>query len=65
MIYVLTGRSKKLAEILKRNINICCVQEVKWKGAKAREIDEGFKLVYNGYAMRNGVGISLDHKIIE
>jgi len=33
----LTGRSKELVDVLKRRkINICCVQETKWKGKKAK-----------------------------
>ncbi len=39
-------------------MDIACVQETKWKGNKAREIGEGYKLCYSG-ASRNGVGIIL------
>ncbi|CAH0716166.1 unnamed protein product, partial [Brenthis ino] len=31
----LTGRSQELAEIHRRSINICCIQEIKWKGSKS------------------------------
>ena len=42
----------------RRKIDLACVQETKWKGAKAREIGGGFKLFYNGgNNKRNGVGI--------
>ena len=38
--------------------DIMCVQETKWKGCKAREIGNGFKLFYTGSdGKRNGVGI--------
>ncbi|XP_055388280.1 craniofacial development protein 2-like [Condylostylus longicornis] len=66
----LTGRSKELAEILKRrNIDICCIQELKWKGAKARKIGESYTVLYNGFNAKNGIGIvfkeNMCDKIIE
>ncbi|KAK3574074.1 hypothetical protein QTP86_002875 [Hemibagrus guttatus] len=57
-IGTMTGRSRELADTLKaRQIDIACVQETKWKGAKARDIGEGFKLFYIGTQPQNGVGI--------
>ena len=42
----LTGKSIELVKSLhRRRINIACVQETKWVGAKAREV-EGYKLWY-------------------
>ena len=63
-IGTLTGRSRELADTLKtRRIDIACVQETKWQGAKAREIGEGFKLFYNGErSTRNGVGVVISDK---
>ena len=44
----LTGKSIELVKSLhKHRINIACVQETKWMGAKAREVD-GYKLWYSG-----------------
>ena len=60
----LTGKCKELMDTLKRRkINIACLQETKWKGEKAREIGEGYKLFYSGGIdnRRNGVGIVVDH----
>ena len=38
-----------------------CVQETKWKGSKARELGNGFKLFYIGEdGRKNGVGIILN-----
>uniref|UniRef100_A0A914XBY4 Endonuclease/exonuclease/phosphatase domain-containing protein n=1 Tax=Plectus sambesii TaxID=2011161 RepID=A0A914XBY4_9BILA len=64
-IGTLTGRHRELASILKkRRINIACVQETKWRGAKSRDIGDGFKLLYNGESTsRNGVGIVVDEKL--
>ena len=56
----MTGKSMKIADIMhRRKIMIACEQETKWKGNKAKEIGEGFKLYYHGICRaRNGIGIS-------
>ncbi|XP_063540617.1 uncharacterized protein LOC134749556 [Cydia strobilella] len=66
-IGTMTGRSAELSAILERcRINLCCVQETKWKGAKSRQIGKGFKLIYNGIVnTKNGVGIVLDKHLSE
>ncbi|XGW19497.1 hypothetical protein V3C99_003389 [Haemonchus contortus] len=44
----------------RRNIQVLCLQETRWKGAKAREIGEGVKLFYNGEdTKRNGVAVAV------
>lgn len=55
----MTGRSAELSDVmLRRRISICCIQETKWMGSKARNIGNGYKLIYTGkHANRNGVGI--------
>jgi hypothetical protein len=47
---------------VRRHVNILCVQETKWKGQKAKEVEgSGFKLWYMGAASgKNGVGILID-----
>ncbi|PHU09306.1 Endoribonuclease Dicer -like protein 3a [Capsicum chinense] len=52
-----SGKSIELVKILrKRRINITCMQETKWVGSKARDVD-GYKLWYSGSERRrNGVG---------
>ncbi|KAG5615079.1 hypothetical protein H5410_014903 [Solanum commersonii] len=62
----LTGKSIELVKILKkRKINIACVQETRWVGAKAWVVD-GFKLWYSGGSRdRNGVGILVDGDLRE
>jgi exonuclease III len=51
--------------MIRRRVNILCVQETKWKGQKAKEVeDTGFKLWYTGTtANKNGVGIMLDKSL--
>ena len=46
-------------------VNILCVQETKWKGQKAKEMDNtGFKIWYTGtVANRNGVGVLIDKSL--
>ncbi|XP_051785416.1 craniofacial development protein 2-like [Erpetoichthys calabaricus] len=63
-IGTMTGRSRELADTLKiRRIDIACIQETKWTGAKARDIGDGFKLFYNGNKPQNGVGIVVSQKV--
>ena len=46
--------------MVKRKVDILCVQETKWKGSKARNIGDGCKIFYNGEdGRRNGVGVIL------
>jgi exonuclease III len=51
--------------MIRRRVNILCVQETKWKGQKAKEVeDTGFKLWYTGNtSTKNGVGVVLDKSL--
>ena len=62
----LTGKSIELVKSLRRRkISIACVQETKWVGAKAREID-GYKLWYSGsIKAKNGVGILVEKELAD
>ena len=62
----LTGKSIELVKSLRRRtISIACVQEKKWVGAKAREID-GYKLWYSGSTKaKNGVGILVEKELAD
>ena len=62
----LTGKSIELVKILhRRRISIACIQETRWVGAKAKEID-GFKLWYSGVKRTtNGVGILVKRDFVE
>ncbi|KAG2629566.1 hypothetical protein PVAP13_3KG464903 [Panicum virgatum] len=62
----LTGKLRELVDAaIRRRVNILCVQETKWKGQKAKEVeDTGFKLWYTGATPgRNGVGILIDRSL--
>lgn len=50
----------------RRTVNILCVQETRWRGNKAKELGEGYKLYCSGVVSGgNGVGIVESHKIKE
>jgi len=58
----MTGRGHELVDLMeRRKVKIMCLQETRWKGSKARELGNGFKLFYVGEdGKRNGVGIVLN-----
>jgi exonuclease III len=51
--------------MIRRRVNILYVQETKWKGQKAKEVEDiSFKLWYTGNtSTKNGVGIVLDKSL--
>jgi exonuclease III len=62
----LAGKLREIIDtMIKRRVNILCVQETKWKGQKTKEMeDTGFKLWYTcTTANKNGVGIVLDKSL--
>ena len=62
----MTGKGIELAEMMvKRKVDILCVQETKWKGSKARNIGDGCKIFYHGEdRRRNGVGVVMGEDYI-
>ena len=62
----MTGKGRELAEMMvKRKVDILCVQETKWKGSKARNIGDGCQIFYHGEdGRRNGVGVILSEEYI-
>jgi hypothetical protein len=59
----MTGKGMELVDtMIRRKVNIACLQETKWVGEKAREIENtGFKFYYTGkHRNKNGVGIIVD-----
>jgi hypothetical protein len=62
----LMGKLREIVDtMIRQRVNILCVQETKWKGQKAKEVeDTGFKLWYIGTTTnKNGVGIVLDKSL--
>ncbi|KAM2059070.1 hypothetical protein ACFX16_031583 [Malus domestica] len=53
--------------MVRRMINIMCLQETKWVGLKAKDLENsGFKLWYSGTnRTRNGVGIIVDKTLTQ
>ncbi|KAM1219346.1 hypothetical protein ACFX2J_046190 [Malus domestica] len=67
-IGTLTGKSMEVVEVMvRRRINIMCLQETKWVGLKAKDLENsGFKLWYSGTnRTRNGVGIIVDKTLTQ
>ena len=66
-IGTMTGRGRELADMMeRRNVDILCLQETKWKGSKARNIGGGCKIFYNGAdGRKNGIGILLREELAE
>ena len=60
----MTGKSREVANMMKRRrVSIACMQETKWKGAKDKEIGEGYKIYYFGTSNnRNGVAAILERE---
>ena len=59
----LIGKGIELVDtLIRRRVNIACLQETKWVGSKAKELENsGYKIYYTGLdRRRNGVGIVLD-----
>ena len=66
-IGTMTGRERELADMTeRRNVDILCLQETKWKGSKARNFGGGCKIFYNGADERkNGIGIVVKEELVE
>jgi hypothetical protein len=62
----LMGKLREVVDtMIRQRVNILCVQLMKWKGQKMKEVeDTGFKLWYTGNtSTKNGVGIVLDKSL--
>ena len=69
-IGTMRGRSSEIVEtITRRNIDLCCVQEVRWRGASGRHItgkDSRYKLFWVGNNQgTSGVGVLLAEKWVD
>ncbi|XP_065323181.1 uncharacterized protein LOC135930328 [Gordionus sp. m RMFG-2023] len=62
-IGTLKGKTRELASINKRKVDIACIQYKEWKGQKTLIIGNGCKSYYNGIVSnRNGVGCKEEEK---
>ena len=66
-IGIMTGRGRELADMIeRRNVDILCPQETKWKRSKARNIGGGCKIFYNGAdGRKNGIGIVVREELAD
>ena len=50
------GKWSKISETLQRRyVDICCLQEVRWKGQGAKMIRNGFKFLWSGFLKQKTV----------
>ena len=68
--WTMRGRSSEIVEtITKRNVDLCCVPEVRWRGASARHItgkDSRYKFFWVGNNQcTSGVGVLLAEKWVD
>ena len=63
----MTGKGREIADVMeRRDVDVLCVRETRWKGAKARCIGGGYKLWYFGNDnTRNGVNIILKKELVD
>ena len=63
----MTGKSREIVDMMRRrNIGIACIQEARWKGSKAREIGDGYKMYYHGEkTSRNGIVIQCSAQVFK
>ena len=65
----MTGRSGEIADELKnRRVDVCCLQEVRWKGGSARCVGakgRRYKLFWSGKGEAGGVGIMVKEEMVE
>ena len=66
-IGTMTGRGRELADMMeRRNVDILCLQETKWKGSKERNSGGACKIFYNGDdGRKNGIGIVVRMELAE
>ena len=66
-IGTMIGRGRELADMMeRRNVDILCLQETKWKGSKPRNIGGGCKIFYSGAdGRKNGIGIVVREELAE
>ena len=60
-------KGRELEDMMeRRNVDILYLQETKWKSSKARKIEGGCKLFYNGAdGRKNGIGIAVRKELAE
>lgn len=61
----ITGRGREVVDILERwSVEICFIQETRWRGNKAKPLGEGYNLIYSRSDARgrNGLGVTLNKR---
>ena len=66
----MTGRSSEIVEVLeRRRVDVCCVQETRWKGGKAKMVrgkSGQYKFLWQGCPEGiHGVGLLVSEKFVD
>ena len=58
----MTGKGREVVDVMERQkVEILCIQDTKWKGNSARQMGNGYKLLYSGSNTKaNEVGIIMN-----
>ena len=65
-IGTMTGRERELADMMeRRNVDILCLQETKWKGSKARNIGADANYFTMKLMKESGIGILVREELVE
>ncbi|XP_047490941.1 uncharacterized protein LOC125040433 [Penaeus chinensis] len=60
----MTGKNRSIVDMTeRRKLDVSCLLETKFKGSRARDLGDGYKLYYHGEnGERNGVGCDREEK---
>ncbi|KAI5734873.1 hypothetical protein M8J77_011455 [Diaphorina citri] len=64
----MNGKGREIVDMMqKRRVDVLCIQETRWKGNKAKQLEEGYKIYYSGADARgrNGVGVILKRELVD
>ncbi|XP_064083057.1 craniofacial development protein 2-like [Macrobrachium nipponense] len=63
----MNGRSREVADVMERRVDILCVQKTKWRGNKAKDIGNGYNLLHSraDETGRSSVGIVISKEMKE
>ena len=66
-IGTMTGKGREIVDMMeRRKVDMACVQEVRWKSERAREVGDGYKIYYVGeQSGRNGVGVIVSSNLVD
>ena len=62
----MSRKSREVEDVMMRRVDVACVQEVRWKGERAREVGEDYNIYYVSESSgRNGVGVIVSSSMVD